>query len=71
MTSQPLMRYFMELGRKVGEGCKANAFRKRGIRWSRNTYNIERNNTAVTNHIYHCKLASFQVLPTVQLVINY
>ena len=32
MTSQPLMRYFMELGRKVGEVWEAKAFRKSGIR---------------------------------------
>ena len=32
MTSQPLMRYFMEFGRKVEEVWEAKAFRKSGIR---------------------------------------
>jgi len=37
MASQPLMRYFTELGRNVGDGMEVKALRKSGIRWSRNT----------------------------------
>jgi len=37
MASQPLMRYFTEFGRNVGDGMEVKALRKSGIRWSRNT----------------------------------